>query len=95
MNLLSKDVDAAKKRCFEKPNNETSSSSSKPVELAVNPNEEVKPTKAEVEADGFTPIEKGVPVRQFNANGQMFHEGKVVGVKIDQKSEIMTHFMYN
>ena len=95
MKLLPKEVDAAKKRCIEKPNNETSSSSSTPVELAVNPHEEVKATKAEVEADGFTPIENGVPVRQFNANGQMFHEGNVVGVKIDKKSKIMTHFMYN
>ena len=95
MNLLSKDVEPAKKRCIEKPNNGTCSSSSTPLELAIKPNEEVKATKAEVEADGFSPIENGVPVRQFNANGQMFHEGKVVGVKIDKKSKIMTHFMYN
>ena len=57
MKLLPKEVDAAKKRCIEKPNNETSSSSSTPVELAVKPNEEVKAAKVEVEADGFAPIE--------------------------------------
>ncbi len=62
MKLLSNDVGASKKRCFEKSNIATStstasSSSSNPMGLGIKPNEEANATKEEVEADVFTPIE--------------------------------------
>ena len=93
MGDLAGDAKPAKKRCVTNPS--TSSSSTTQVELVVNPNEEAKAKLVEIEADGFTPIENGVSVRQFNVNGEMFHEGKVVGAKIDKKTKMMTHFIYS